>query len=204
MDGTNESKSMCVAVQTLYRVLFTCSNVCTPRHNKLMLDVDDPQASSEEREGEIEHEHQRSLSPRAPKLSHLPPSSHVPSLEDAALIKEDTPAILNLMKDSPNVMTSSVILSNLHTRRMSAKSEGTLGASFNKGGALRQEVGGASSLLGRRQSQGVVTKVKGMVDEVSVFTLSGSGLIRSKSVTAASVGTNHTAIVTSELNLRNI
>ena len=116
--------------------------------------------------------------------------------------KGETPAILSMMKDSPNVTTSSVILSNLHTRRMSAKSEGggLLGASFNKGGALRQEVGGASFLLGRRQSAGVVTRVKGMVDEVSVFTLSGSKLIRSKTVTAAAMGTNHTALSTSNHN----
>ena len=96
--------------------------------------------------------------------------------------------------------TSSVILSNLHTWRMSAKSDGVLlGASFNKGGALRPEVGGASAIINRRQSQGVVTRVKGMVDEVSVFTLSGSELVRSKKITAASMGTNHTAMVTGVL-----
>lgn len=114
--------------------------------------------------------------------------------------KGETPAILSLIKDSPNVTTSSVILSNLHTRRMSAKSDGgLLGASFNKGAALRAEAGGASAIISRRQSQGVVTRVKGMVDEVSVFTLSGSELIRSKKITAASMGTNHTAMVTGKL-----
>ena len=168
------------------------------RYNKLTLDVDESQDSTGEKEGDQSGERTDSpLSPssHAPKLSQLPPSSHVPSLEGSVPMaeKRETPAILSMMKDSPNVTTSSVILSNLHTRRMSAKSEGgLLGASFN-----RPEVSGASSILGRRQSAGVVTRVKGMVDEVSVFTMSGSKLVRSKTVTATAMGTNHTALVTS-------
>lgn len=169
------------------------------RYNKLTLDVDGGQSSSEDKDADQPTKQDVESPPitpssRAPKLSHLPPSIHVPSLEgNVSTAKEETPAILSMMKDTPNVMTSSVILSSLHSRRMSAKSEGgLLGASFNKDG-----VGGASSLHGRRQSQGVVTKVKGMVDEASVFTLSGSELIRSKTITAVSMGTNHTALVTS-------
>ena len=192
----------------------------TPRYNKLTLDVDSTQASSnddkkENSEDKTVQELESQLSPtsRAPKLSSLPPSSHVPSLEGSIIPssdKGDTPAILSIMKDSPNVMTSSVILSNLHTRRMSAKAEGggLLGASFTatKGGGLRGgEVGGASSasssilqLTGRRQShQGVGLKVKGMVEEVMEFTPSGSELVRSKVITAVSMGTNHTALLTS-------
>ena len=185
--------------------------VCLHRYNKLTLDVDSTQASSDEKEESEDKSKQESethLSPtsRAPKLSSLPPSSHVPSLEgNIGSEKGDTPAILSIMKDSPNVMTSSVILSNLHTRRMSAKAEGgLLGASFTtKGAALRGgEVGGAlsSSILqlgGRRQSQSVGSKVKGMVEEVTEFTLSGSELIRSKVIRAASMGTNHTTLLTS-------
>ena len=193
----------------------------TLRYNKLTLDVDSTQASSasnndekENSEDKTAQELESQLSPtsRAPKLSSLPPSSHVPSIEGNIIPssdKGDTPAILSIMKDSPNVMTSSVILSNLHTRRMSAKAEGgLLGASFTatKGGGLRGgEVGGASSasssilqLTGRRQShQGVGLKVKGMVEEVTEFTPSGSELVRSKGITAASMGTNHTALLTS-------
>ena len=186
----------------------------TYRYNKLTLDVDSTQASSDEKEDSEDKTKQESeshLSPtsRAPKLSSLPPSSHVPSLEgNTGSEKGDTPAILSIMKDSPNVMTSSVILSNLHTRRMSAKAEGgLLGASFTtKGGALRGgEAGGASSsssilqLGGRRQSQSVGSKVKGMVEEVTEFTPSGSELVRSKVIRAASMGTNHTALLTSML-----
>ena len=180
--------------------------------------MDSTQASSndekENSEDKTAQELESQLSPtsRAPKLSSLPPSSHVPSLEGniiASSDKGDTPAILSIMKDSPNVMTSSVILSNLHTRRMSAKAEGggLLGASFTatKGGGLRGgEVGGASSasssilqLGGRRQSQSVGSKIKGMVEEVMEFTPSGSELVRSKVITAASMGTNHTALLTS-------
>jgi hypothetical protein len=90
---------------------------------------------------------------------------------------------------------------------MSAKTEGgLLGASFTttKGGGLRGgEVGGASSsssilqLGGRRQSQSVGSKVKGMVEEVTEFTPSGSELVRSKVITAVSMGTNHIALLTS-------
>ena len=180
------------------------------------MDVDSHQASSDENESAGDKTEQESaeshLSPtsRAPKLSSLPPSSHVPSLEGGIIGTEkgDAPAILSIMKDSPNVMTSSVILSNLHTRRMSAKAEGggLLGASFTtKGGGLRGgEVGGASSssssilqLGGRRQSQSVGSKVKGIVDEVTEFTPSGSELVRSKVIAAASMGTNHTVLLTS-------
>ena len=176
------------------------------------MDVDSTLASSDEKEDLDDKAKQESaaeshLSPtsRAPKLSSLPPSSHVPSLEgNIGSEKGDTPAILNIMKDSPNVMTSSVILSNLHTRRMSSKADGgLLGASFTtKGGTLRGgEVGGTSSSssilqLGRRQSQSVGTKVKGMVEEVMEFTPSGSELVTSKVITAASMGTNHTALLT--------
>ena len=192
--------SLHISTQDFSQCCFAC------RYNKLALDVDDSQSSSEKTEDDqTKQESGISLSPpsHAPKLSNLPPSSHVPSLEGNTQTdkkEEDSPAILSLMKDSPNAMTSSVILSSLHTRRMSAKAEGSLlGASFTKSGGLRGDVGGASSILGRRQSQGVVSKIKGMVDEVSVFTLSGSELVRSKTIAAASMGTNHTALLTSML-----
>ena len=173
------------------------------------MDSSQAAASSDDREGSEDEPKQESepltsLTSRAPKLSSLPPSAHVPSLEgNVEPEKEGAPAILNIMKDSPNVMTSSVILSNLHTRRMSAKAEGgLLGASFSKGGASRGDMGGAASssiLLGRRHSQNVGSKVKGTVEEVTGFTLSGSELIRSKVILAASMGTNHTALLTSTL-----
>ena len=184
------------------------------RYNKLTLDVDSPQAPSDDKEdsdGRTKQETESHLSPtsRAPKLSSLPPSIHVPSLEGNIIGSEkgDTPVILSSMKDTPNVMTSSMILSKMHTRRMSAKTEGgLLGASFtSKGGGLRGgEVGGASSSSsssilqpgGRRQSHSVGSKVKGMVEEVTEFTTSGLDLVRSKIIRAASMGTNHTALLT--------
>ena len=64
----------------------------------------------------------------------------------------------------------------------------------------------SSSILqpgGRRQSQSVGSKVKGMVEEVTEFTPNGSDLVRSKVIRAASMGTNYTALLTSLQNFNS-
>ena len=109
--------------------------------------------------------------------------------------KQDTPAILSLMKDTPNLMSSSLILSSIHAQR---KSQGNdiCGAArslerSDGGGRLLGEGGG---LRGRRGSE----QQAGVVDEVYVFRQSGSDLVNSKKLTAVSMGTNHTAFLTGE------
>ena len=123
-----------------------------------------------------------------PEMSLLPGGLQ-PVRSESEQHQTETPAILSLMKDNPSPMSSSLFLSSIHARRMSRGDDTSAAARSlaEEGGAWR----------GRRGSE----QQAGVVDEVSAFRQSGSGIINSKKITAVSMGTNHTAFLTGELQL---
>lgn len=151
---------------------YRSSHCC--RYNKLALDMQ--QASEEETAVKNEVE-----------LPHPPLTGDQETDKESNDKEGGAPAILSLIKDPPNLMNSSFILSSFHARKMARNGTGDQHQAQEQHGSVALQ-----SRATRVQQRGG----RGVVDEVCVFRPSGSSLLNSKRITAASTGTNHTVFKT--------
>ncbi len=161
------------------------------------MDVEGKSLGAVEEASKMEAERQvtpsTSQTPRFQEPTAIVPSGTVSPIRE----REDTPAILSLIKDPPSLMGSSFILSTIHAKKMASKTGGEAHSDRRPVAGLR--MGGTGR--GGGGERGEVTRMErqnrvGTVDEVLRFQASGSGLLSVKKVISLSSGTNHTAFLT--------
>ena len=153
------------------------------RQNKLALDED---TASEEaaNKGDIpESKRDSGSSSRAPKLGDIPQVSPVMNSATQSQDKEGTPVILSLIRETPNLMSSSMILSSILTKKTQMD------------GGQRGSQDGHSSIVADSSQPPIMRRSK-TVDKVLTFRLSGSNFVKSEKIRSAATGTCHTAFVT--------
>lgn len=122
----------------------------------------------------------RRSSNHAPKLGEIPHASPITNSATQSQDKAGTPVILSLIRETPNLMSSSIILSSIHAKRTQMD------------GGRRGSQDGHSSIL----ADPPIMRCGRTVDKVLTFHLSGSRLVKSEKILFAATGTSHTAFVT--------
>lgn len=154
------------------------STLC--RYNKLALDAEAKSSSLMTAERTVDK-------PKAEATPSQPPKFFIQAstpAQSASLSgeKENSPAILSLLKDPPSMMGSSFILSTLHTKKM-----GTKGSSESNPPAPSLSTGGEMFRPERQTREGVV-------DETLKF--QASRFLGLNRIVSVSSGTNHTVFLT--------
>ena len=165
----------------------TCSfnSIISPshRHNKLALDGETASEEAASKDDIRESDGDSGSSSHAPKLGEIPHASPIMNLAIQSQDKEGVPVILSLIRETPNLMSSSMILSSIHAKK----------TQMDRGQRGSQD--GRSSITADSSRPPIMRRSR-TVDKVLTFHLSGSNLVRSEKIQSAATGTSHTAFVT--------
>ena len=153
------------------------------RQNKLALDEETASEEAASKDDIPESNGDSGSFSHAPKLGEIPHASPIMNLAIQSQDKEGTPVILSLIRETPNLMSSSMILSSIHAKTKQMD------------GGQRGSQDGCSSIMADSSRPQIMRRSK-TVDKVLTFHLSGSNLVKSEKIRSAATGTCHTAFVT--------